>query len=80
METQGASVVITHHILNDKQSQYEDWLNEIGPVCRSSEGLIDWQIIRPVANLTFTYTVILRFDTIKNLKKLDVFNRKKKFD
>ncbi len=68
METQGASVVITHHILKDARKQYEDWLDEIGPVCRSSEGIIDWQIIRPIPDLTFTYTVILRFDSEKNLK------------
>ena len=69
MENQGASVVINHHILDGKQKQYEDWLNEIGPICRSFTGNIDWQIIRPIPNLTFTYTVIIRFDTIENLKK-----------
>lgn len=68
MENQGASVVINHHILNGKQQQYEDWLNEIGPVCRSFTGHIDWQIIRPIADLTFSYTVIIRFDSIENLK------------
>ena len=68
MENQGATVVITHHILDGKQQEYEDWLNEIGPICRNSTGNIDWQIIRPIANLTFAYTVIVRFDTIKNLQ------------
>lgn len=67
MENQGATVVINHHILDGKQNQYEDWLNEIGPVCRSFIGNIDWQIIRPIPNLTFNYTVIIRFDTIENL-------------
>jgi antibiotic biosynthesis monooxygenase (ABM) superfamily enzyme len=68
MGNQGASVVINHHILDGKQSQYEDWLNEIGPICRTSVGNIDWQIIRPIPGLTFNYTVIIRFDTIENLK------------
>jgi uncharacterized protein len=68
MENQGASVVITHHILDGKQQEYEDWLNEIGPICRRSTGNIDWQIIRPIPNLTYVYTVITRFDTIENLK------------
>lgn len=68
MENQGASVVINHHILDGKQSEYEDWLNEIGPICRSSKGNIDWQIIRPIPKLTYNYTVIIRFDTIENLK------------
>lgn len=69
MENQGASVVINHHILEGKQKLYEDWLDEIGPVCRSFAGNIDWQIIRPIANLTFIYTIIIRFDSIENLKK-----------
>ena len=29
MENSGASVVITHHILNGKQQEYEKWLEEI---------------------------------------------------
>jgi len=68
METQGASVVISHHILDRKQKFYEDWLKEIEPMCRNSVGNIDWQIIRPIPNLTFNYTVIIRYDTIENLR------------
>ena len=68
MEQTGASVVITHQIKDGKQQAYEDWLNEIEPICRRSKGNIDWQIIRPIPNLTFAYTVLLRFDTIDNLK------------
>ncbi len=68
MENQGASVVINHHILDGKQSQYEKWLDEIVPVTKHSEGFIDLQIIRPIPDLTFVYTVIIRFDTINHLK------------
>jgi antibiotic biosynthesis monooxygenase (ABM) superfamily enzyme len=68
MENPGATAVITHHILKGKHQEYEDWLNEIGPICRRSNGHMDWQIIRPIPNLTVDYTVILRFDTIENLK------------
>ena len=69
MENQGASVVITHHILDGKQQEYEEWLNKIVPLTRHSEGFIDHQIVRPIPNLTYVYTVIIRFDTIENLKK-----------
>ncbi|MCS3869556.1 antibiotic biosynthesis monooxygenase (ABM) superfamily enzyme [Chryseobacterium ginsenosidimutans] len=68
MENQGASVVITHHILDGKQQEYEKWLNEIVPVTKHSEGFIDLQIVRPIPDLTFVYTVIIRFDTIIYLK------------
>ena len=68
MEDQGASVVITHHIIKGKEVDYEQWLNEISPLCRSSTGFVDWQIIRPIKGLTFVYTVIIRFNTITNLK------------
>lgn len=45
---QGASVVITHHVSPALQAEYEIWLQEIGPLCRASEGLLDWHIIRPL--------------------------------
>ncbi len=68
MEKDGATVVISHRILDGKHQEYEKWLNEIGPLCRSSIGHIDWQIIRPIPGLTYLYTVVMRFDTIDNLK------------
>lgn len=78
MENQGASVVINHHILDGRQKQYEDWLDDIGTICRNSAGNIDWQIIRPIPNLTFNYTVIIRFDTIENLRNWMESDQRKK--
>jgi uncharacterized protein len=78
MAKQGASVVISHHILEGKQQAYEEWLHEIGPICRSSVGHVDWQIIRPIPNLTFIYTVVIRFDTIENLKNWMASNERKR--
>lgn len=69
MENLGASVVISHQILNGKQQYYEEWLDEIVPFAKHSKGFIDWQIIKPIPNLTFIYTIIIRFDTIENLKE-----------
>jgi antibiotic biosynthesis monooxygenase (ABM) superfamily enzyme len=78
MENQSASVVITHHISDGKQEEYEKWLDLIGPVARKSKGNIDWQIIRPIPKLTFNYTVLMRFDTVENLKHwMDSEERKK---
>nr|WP_315420399.1 hypothetical protein [uncultured Pedobacter sp.] len=68
MDNSGASVVITHHILEGKQKEYEKWLDEILPVSKHATGFIDLQIVRPIPKLTFVYTVIIRFDTIENLK------------
>ncbi len=65
----GATAVITHRVLDGQQAEYEDWLNEIGPICRSYAGHLDLQIIRPIAGLTTTYTVIIRFDTHEHLEK-----------
>jgi len=64
---QGATVVITHRVRDGQQAAYDAWLNEIGPICRRSPGHVDWQIIRPVASLTATYTVIIRFDSREHL-------------
>jgi antibiotic biosynthesis monooxygenase (ABM) superfamily enzyme len=65
---EGATVVITHRVSDQQQAAYEAWLAEIGPVCKASQGLLDWHIIRPIAGLTHTYTVIIRYDTQQNLK------------
>jgi antibiotic biosynthesis monooxygenase (ABM) superfamily enzyme len=65
----GATVVITHRVRDGRESDYDNWLNEIGPLCRASPGHLDWQIIRPIAGLTTTYTVIIRFDTPDHLRQ-----------
>lgn len=65
---QGATVVITHRIHPGKNAEYEDWLNEIGPVCRRAEGHVDVQIVRPIPDVTSTYTVIIRFETLAKLQ------------
>jgi antibiotic biosynthesis monooxygenase (ABM) superfamily enzyme len=64
----GATVVITHRVGNDKHAEYEAWLGEIGPICRSWPGHLDWHIVRPIAGLTETFTVVLRFDTRQHLQ------------
>jgi len=64
----GATVVITHRIRSDKHADYEQWLNEVGPLCRSFQGYLDWHIVRPIAGITETYTVIIRFDAPAHLK------------
>lgn len=79
MENPGASVVITHHILDGKQKEYEKWLDEIVPISKHSEGFIDLQIVRPIPKLTFVYTVIIRFDTIDHLKSWMESQDRKKF-
>ncbi len=66
---QGATAVITHRVQQHKQAEYQVWLDEIGPLCKASVGLLDWHIVRPVAGLTEAYTVIIRFDTPENLGK-----------
>lgn len=69
MAEQGATAVITHRVRDGQQGHYEGWLNEIGPLCRGSRGHLDWQIVRPIAGLTGTYTVIIRFDTREHLEE-----------
>jgi uncharacterized protein len=64
----GATVVITHHVHPGKESAYESWLSEIGPLCRAAPGHLDVQIIRPIPGITTTYTVIIRFDTELHLR------------
>ncbi len=64
----GATAVVTHHIDKPHLEEYELWLNEIGPQCKRSAGFLDLQIIRPIRDITTTYTIIIRFDTHEHLK------------
>lgn len=65
----GATVVITHRVREGAQAGYNEWLDKIGPLCRTAPGHLDWQIIRPVAGLTTSYTVIIGFDTPDHLRQ-----------
>jgi antibiotic biosynthesis monooxygenase (ABM) superfamily enzyme len=67
-DTTGATLVITHRVREGRQGEYEKWMNEIGPLCRSSPGNLDWQVIQPVPGFSSTCTVIVRFDTIAHLR------------
>jgi len=64
---QGATVVISHRVRDGQQDKYNDWLNEISPLCRKSRGNLDLQIIRPITGLTATYTIVIRFDSTEHL-------------
>lgn len=66
---QGATVVITHRVREGKHADYEAWMGEIAPLCKASPGHLDWHIVRPVAGLTETYTIIIRFNTAAHLKQ-----------
>jgi len=65
----GATVVISHRVQEGKHSDYEAWLNEVRPSVQTSPGHLDWHLVRPIAELTSTYTVIIRFDTEENLRR-----------
>lgn len=65
----GASAIITHRVSEAQQAAYEQWLQEIGPACRASEGALDWHLIRPIAGYSDTYSVIIRYDTEQHLKQ-----------
>lgn len=64
----GATVVITHRVHERWHADYERWLQEIAPICRAWPGHLDWQIVRPIAAMTETYTVVIRFDTRDHLQ------------
>lgn len=65
----GATVVITHRVRKEEHAVYEQWLEEIAPLCKASPGHLDWQVVRPISGLTETYTVLIRFDTKAHLQR-----------
>jgi uncharacterized protein len=74
----GSTVVINHSVKPAEHRRYDAWLDEIGPVCRASPGILDWQIVRPIAGLTERYTVIIRFHSHEQLRNwMDSTDRKR---
>ena len=61
-------MVITHHVKENKHAEYESWLERIRAECRAFVGHLDWQIIRPLRDISAHYTVIIRFDTKDHLR------------
>lgn len=64
----GATVIISHRVLDGQQTSYENWLDEIATACKAQPGYLDTQVVRPIANLTDTYTVIIRFASHEHMK------------
>jgi uncharacterized protein len=64
----GVTAVISHLVLAGHEADYEAWLEKIGPVSRQWPGHLDWHLIRPVAGVTRTYVVVLRFRTRAHLE------------
>lgn len=64
---QTATVVISHQVKDQFKNNYEAWLKEIIPVSKRYAGHLGVGIVHPVPGATVTYTVIIRFDTRKNL-------------
>lgn len=64
---QRATVVITHRVREGRHADYEAWLGQITPVCKSYPGHLGMQVIRPVAGVSTTYTIVIRFDSHDHL-------------
>jgi antibiotic biosynthesis monooxygenase (ABM) superfamily enzyme len=64
---EAATVVISHHVKEGHEGDYERWLDEIVPASKAYPGHMGVQIIRPVPGATTKYTAIIRYDTRSNL-------------
>lgn len=67
-EQEGATAIITHRVRAGGHAGYHDWLQRIGAACSSQPGHLDTQIVQPIAGLTETYTVIVRFQQREQLQ------------
>lgn len=65
----GATALITHRVRDAAHARYADWLVRIHAACVRYPGHLDTQIVRPIAGLTDTYTVIVRFGTSAQLRE-----------
>ena len=66
---EGATALITHFVREGQEENYSNWLKEIDTACRRQPGYLDMHVIRPVQGLTNTHSIMLRFDTQKNLDR-----------
>lgn len=64
----GSTVVIHHRVRPDRHDAYDAWLSEIAPLCKAAPGHLDWQIIRPIAGLSESFSVVIRFATRDHLR------------
>ena len=64
---QTATVVISHHVKDSANREYEAWLKEIIPAAKRAPGHLGVGVVYPVSGATVTYTAIIRFDTRENL-------------
>ena len=55
---EGATVVITHRVRNDKHADYEIWLDEIAPICNH---LITTFAVTGVVVCLMVYVVMPRY-------------------
>jgi uncharacterized protein len=67
-QSEGATVVINHRVRPGREADYNAWLARVGPVSRAAPGHLDLHVIKPVAGLTTTYTIVIRFDTADHLR------------
>ena len=65
----GATVFITHRVREDRQRDYERWIDEITPLSKAAPGHLDWHIVRPLPGRSEAYTVVIRFDTPAHLQE-----------
>lgn len=68
MPPAGATALITHRVRDGAHAAYGDWLGRIHAACSRHPGHLDTQFVRPIAGLTDTYTVIVRFSSTDHLK------------
>ena len=81
IDSNGATAVITHKVRDGQHGQYEQWLLKIVPLGKTYPGHLDWQVVRPIAGISNTYTVIIRFDTHDHLQAwLNSSERKRLID
>jgi len=65
----GATAVITHRVRPGHEAEYDRWLEAISSAARRWPGHLDVQIVRPVAGVTRTHVVVLRFQDRAHLER-----------
>lgn len=68
-KTQPVTTLVRHEIVNGREADFEAWSDKIRTACRSYEGYLGTEVIKPVDGADNCFVSIFRFDSFANLDR-----------
>jgi len=68
-KTKPVTTIVQHEILDGREAEFEAWSERIRSACRTYEGYLGTEVIKPVSGDRNKYVSIFRFDSFGNLEQ-----------